>query len=100
QTFHALGVVKRRHQGDGDTSPPERLEEERRIVGLADQVLATCSDELFELVRMGAPRHRVSVVPCGIDLDRFRPEGPALPRSGRRYRAVLVSRLVERKGIA
>ena len=24
QTFHALGVVKRRHQGDADTSPPER----------------------------------------------------------------------------
>src|SRR3954468_1154189 len=25
-TFHALGVVKRRYQGDADTSPPARLE--------------------------------------------------------------------------
>src|SRR3954471_22032401 len=32
-TFHALGVVKRRYQGDADTSPPQRLELEREIVG-------------------------------------------------------------------
>src|SRR5688500_14426019 len=30
-TFHALGAVKRRQQGAKDTSPPERLEIERRI---------------------------------------------------------------------
>ncbi|MGI8683242.1 MAG: glycosyltransferase, partial [Mycobacteriales bacterium] len=29
QTFHALGVVKRRQQGSKDTSPPQRLELER-----------------------------------------------------------------------
>ena len=28
-TFHALGVVKRRHQGSRDTSPPERLDVEQ-----------------------------------------------------------------------
>ncbi|MDQ3643465.1 MAG: glycosyltransferase, partial [Actinomycetota bacterium] len=32
QTFHALGVVKRRHQGRRDTSPPERLAAERALV--------------------------------------------------------------------
>ena len=98
QTFHALGVVKRRHQGSSDTSPPERTHEETRIVRRADRVIATCSDELFELVRLGADPHRVSIVPCGVDLRRFRPEGPALPRTARR-RVVIVSRLVPRKGI-
>jgi D-inositol-3-phosphate glycosyltransferase len=98
QTFHALGVVKRRHQGDQDTSPPERIAEESRIVAGADRIVATCSDELFELMRLGAEPARVSVVPCGVDLRRFRPEGPALPRNGRR-RVVVVSRLVPRKGI-
>ena len=29
-TFHALGAVKRRHQGAADTSPPDRLAVERR----------------------------------------------------------------------
>jgi glycogen synthase len=28
QTFHALGVVKRRHQGADDTSPPQRIDTE------------------------------------------------------------------------
>jgi glycosyltransferase involved in cell wall biosynthesis len=106
QTFHALGVVKRRHQGSSDTSPPERLAEEARIARVADRVVATCSDEVFELVRLGADPRRVSVNPCGVNLDRFRPVGPALPRSQRndppqalRHRLVVVSRLVERKGI-
>jgi D-inositol-3-phosphate glycosyltransferase len=98
QTFHALGVVKRRHQGDQDTSPPERLAEEARIVAAADGIVATCSDELFELVRLGAERRRVSVIPCGVDLERFRPQGPAWRRD-RRYRVAVVSRLVPRKGI-
>ena len=99
QTFHALGVVKRRHQGDADTSPPARLREEARIARRADRIVATCTDEVFELARLGADPRRVSVVPCGVDLGRFRPDGPVAGRSGR-PRLVVVSRLVPRKGIA
>jgi D-inositol-3-phosphate glycosyltransferase len=98
QTFHALGVVKRRHQGDKDTSPPARLREERVLARDADRILATCSDEVFELLRLGAGLRRIAVVPCGVDLDLFRPEGPVAER-GRRQRLLVVSRLVERKGI-
>jgi len=97
-TFHALGVVKRRHQGDADTSPPDRLDLERRIVDECDRIVATCSDEVFELMRMGADRRRVSVVPCGVDVSRFRPDGPVAPR-GTRPRIVALSRLVPRKGV-
>jgi D-inositol-3-phosphate glycosyltransferase len=99
QTFHALGVVKKRHQGSKDTSPPERLDVEARIVRDADRIVATCTDELFELVRLGADAGRIHVVPCGVDLDVFRPDGPAEPRSRNLRRVVVVSRLVERKGI-
>jgi D-inositol-3-phosphate glycosyltransferase len=99
QTFHALGVVKRRHQGAKDTSPAERIAVERAIIHQADAIVATCSDEVFELVRLGADLHRVTVVPCGVDLDRFTPHGPAMPRPPHRHRLVVVSRLVERKGI-
>lgn len=103
QTFHALGVVKRRHQGAADPSPPGRLEIEDRIVADADRIVATCTDELFELVRLGADRHRVRIVPCGVDLDRFRPDGPVEPRpqhsGGTRPRVLAVARLVERKGV-
>ncbi len=99
QTFHALGVVKRRHQGDKDTSPPPRLREERRLAREADHIVATCSDEVFELLRLGADQRRISVVPCGVDLERFRPDGPVAERDPRRPRLLVVSRLVERKGI-
>jgi D-inositol-3-phosphate glycosyltransferase len=99
QTFHALGVVKRRHQGAKDTSPPSRIREEAMLAKEADRIVATCSEEVFELVRMGADLRRIAVAPCGVDLDLFRPDGPAEPRPAGRHRMLVVSRLVERKGI-
>ena len=99
QTFHALGVVKRRYQGDQDTSPPERLEIERRIVRRAHHIVATCTDEAFELMRLGADRERLTVVPCGVDLSRFRPDGPVAERRAGLRRVLCIGRLVERKGV-
>jgi glycosyltransferase involved in cell wall biosynthesis len=97
QTFHALGTVKRRHQGDRDSSPPQRVHLER-LVGLeVSRIAATCSSEVFELARMGVPGSRVSVVPCGVDLSLFNPQGPVAPRS-RPRRVLAVGRLVPRKG--
>lgn len=97
-TFHALGVVKRRYQGDADTSPPERLDVEADIVRDADRIVATCTDEAFELMRLRADGGKVRVVPCGVDLDLFGADGPAEPR-GRAHRLVYAGRLVARKGI-
>src|SRR4029453_10851622 len=99
QTFHALGIVKRRYQGDKDTSPPERLATERRIVRSAAHIVATCTDEAFELMRLGADRERLTVVPCGVDLELFHPDGPVAPRRGGLRRLLCVGRLVERKGV-
>ena len=98
-TFHALGVVKQRHQGARDTSPVERRAVEERLVRKADRVVATCSDEVFELLRLGGDRRRISVVPCGVDLTTFRVGGPVDERTPGRARLVYVGRLVERKGI-
>jgi D-inositol-3-phosphate glycosyltransferase len=99
-TFHALGVEKRRHQGKADTSPSTRIAEERRIVREADRIVATASAEVFELLRMGASPRTLKIVPCGVDLERFTPNGPAEERRGDRMRVVTLSRLVPRKGIA
>jgi glycosyltransferase involved in cell wall biosynthesis len=98
-TFHALGTVKRRHQGSKDTSPAARLLIERRIASGVDRIVATCTDEVFELLRMGADRRRITVIPCGVDLARFTPEGPTESRPEGVHRVVAACRLVERKGI-
>ncbi|MEU4835983.1 glycosyltransferase [Streptosporangium sp. NPDC023615] len=98
QTFHALGVVKRRWQGAADTSPPERIATEREIGHGADAVIATCADEVAELRAMGVPEEGVTVVPCGVDLDRFRPARPVTGRAGT-CRVLSIGRLVPRKGV-
>ena len=99
QTFHALGTVKRRHQGSRDTSPPTRIPLERRLCRTVDRVIATCSDEVQELRAMGLPPWRASVIPCGVDTDAFRPV-PVPPRQrSDRPTLLVIGRLVERKGV-
>ena len=98
-TFHAHGVVKRRHQGSKDTSPPERIAIEEGLTQTVDHIVATSTDEVFELARLGTDPRQTSVIPCGVDLSLFRPNGPVEPRTAGLGRVVVVSRLVERKGI-
>jgi glycosyltransferase involved in cell wall biosynthesis len=97
-TCHALGTVKRRHQGSADTSPPSRITTERTVASSVTRVLASCTDEVRELVAMGAPRAHIDVVGSGVDRTRFTPDGPRAPR-GRRPRLLVVGRLVPRKGV-
>jgi D-inositol-3-phosphate glycosyltransferase len=102
QTFHALGAVKRRHQGSADTSPTMREGAERHLALSCDAIVATCADEVRELVALGADRHRLHVVPCGIDPVLFSASAGPPPhgRNGCAARIVAVSRLVPRKGLA
>jgi glycosyltransferase involved in cell wall biosynthesis len=102
-TFHALGSVKRRQQGAADTSPPERIDLERRLCREVDHVIATCTDEVAELEQLGLPRSRATVIPCGVDTQLFRP-GPEQPPAKlgprqSRHRVLVIGRMVTRKGI-
>jgi D-inositol-3-phosphate glycosyltransferase len=97
QTYHALGSVKRRHQGAADTSPARRIAYERELGNAVDQVIVQCQDEICELAQLGVPRKRMTLVPSGVNTERFRPDGPAEPRSAC-HRILSVGRLVERKG--
>lgn len=106
QTFHALGSVKRRHQGARDTSPAERVARERLLCRAVDRIVATCTDEVAELVALGADPDRVDVVPCGVDVGRFRPDPARAEHLRERrdrepgtLRLLTVGRLVERKGV-
>ena len=96
QTFHALGITKRRHQGLNDTSHPARIRMETALASSADAVAATSEEELDELLSCGARPHLAEVVPCGVDISLF------TPATGQRQtarRIAAVGRLVERKGV-
>ncbi|OBB01787.1 glycosyl transferase [Mycobacteriaceae bacterium 1482268.1] len=95
QTFHALGAVKGHRQGARDARPKDRLE--AAVARSATWVAATCTGEVVELMRMGRSRTRISVVPCGVDQDLFRPDGTAT-RKGAKHRILGVGRLVPGKG--
>ncbi len=76
QTFHSLGSAAHRHLGAADDSPSERTHLEPLIARGATHVIATSSDEIFDLVRQGSPRSRTTMVPSGVDTEAFTPEDP------------------------
>jgi D-inositol-3-phosphate glycosyltransferase len=90
QTFHSLGVEQRRHLGRAYAGPGERIPLERALTRAVDLAVAQSTDEVDELTRMGLQRASVVVVPTGVDVDRFHPDGEAAPRD-RRPRILSVS---------
>jgi glycosyltransferase involved in cell wall biosynthesis len=99
QSFHALGSVKQRHQKAADTSPVARIRLEGQIARSADAIVATCTDEVSELAIYGTPLGRIHVVPCGVDTELFRPNGPASPCPGDTFQIIAFGRLVPRRGV-
>lgn len=77
QSFHGLKFVEHRlHR----LVVRGRTDLERLVALAADRVVATSSEELFGLVRLGVPRRKMSLVPWGVDAERFSPDGPVAPR--------------------
>jgi D-inositol-3-phosphate glycosyltransferase len=82
QTFGSLGAAEQR-LGLAERLSDVRFRLEACIARSADVVLASSAEELADLARLGVARTRAKVVPCGVDPDRFSPEGPVAERSGR-----------------
>ncbi|MER7131392.1 glycosyltransferase [Streptosporangium saharense] len=71
----------------------------RRAIGRrASAVIAGCGDEESTLIRMGVPRRNIAVIPCGVDVERFRRQGPAAAK-GTRPRLLHVGPLSPYKGV-
>ncbi|HTZ30377.1 MAG TPA: glycosyltransferase, partial [Streptosporangiaceae bacterium] len=50
------------------------------IARTADAVLASSAEELADLARLGVPRAKIKVVPCGVDTEQFSADGPVAER--------------------
>ncbi len=78
--FHSLGKAKNRARVS-EHEPIHRLEGEREIALNADRVICASHDERELLVRLyGVPSAAMEVVPCGVDLDTFRPRDKRVVR--------------------
>lgn len=104
-TFHALGRVRRLHQGEADRFPPERPALEAQIIAAADCVIAECPQDRHDLMtHYAADPAKIRIVPCGFDSTELWPIDKAVARSELGFapdeRVVLqLGRLVPRKGI-
>jgi D-inositol-3-phosphate glycosyltransferase len=104
-TFHALGRVRRQHQGDADQFPLERPAIEDAIVADADAIVAECPQDRTDLVTLyRADPRKIAVIPCGFDAGEFWPIARRFARRtlglGADERVVVnIGRLVPRKGV-
>ncbi|MBO0699165.1 MAG: glycosyltransferase family 1 protein [Zavarzinella sp.] len=104
-TFHALGRVRRLHQGPADNFPAERLAIEDRVVAEADRIIAECPQDATDLTTLyRADRARLQTVPCGFDPEEFGPMNrlrvrAALRLSPAQFVVLQLGRMVPRKGV-
>jgi glycosyltransferase involved in cell wall biosynthesis/phosphoheptose isomerase len=104
-TFHALGKVRRQHQGKADKFPDIRFRIEEQVVRSTDGIIAECPQDRVDLMSLyGASADKIHVVPCGVDLNDFWPIPPAQARATLGFspneRILLqLGRMVPRKGV-
>jgi len=71
--FHTLGAVKNA-VGVGEDDPELRLQTERELARDCDHIIAATENERAQLVGYcNASPDAISVIPCGVNLDLFRP---------------------------
>lgn len=82
QTFNSLGAAEQQYRAP---QPPSdvRLRLETCIARHADLILASSLQEQADLARLGVRKSAVKVVPCGVDTQRFSPDGPTADRGER-----------------
>jgi D-inositol-3-phosphate glycosyltransferase len=104
-TFHALGHVRRFHQGNNDLFPLQRLEIEAKLVAEADAIIAECPQDQDDLVNFyQADLAKVSIVPCGFNPKEFYPIDKVRSKKKLGFDAnqkliLQLGRMVPRKGV-
>lgn len=104
-TFHALGRVRRLHQGADDGFADARFDIEDELVRESHRIVAECPQDLRDMIEhYGADASRVDIVPCGFDPDELQPVERGEARARLRWPAdaftvLQLGRMVPRKGV-
>lgn len=74
QMFHTTAHMKNAVSAQADRETDLRLRTEKRLLTLANGIIAANPDERADLIwRMGVPTDKVCTIPPGVDLALFRP---------------------------
>jgi D-inositol-3-phosphate glycosyltransferase len=75
QMFHTLGMLKNSvARSSAEMEPTQRIRGEREVVAAADRLIAANPVEYSHLVDLyEAEPQKIRIVPCGVDIDLFRP---------------------------
>lgn len=72
--FHGLGAVAQEASNISDRLPAERLDIEDEIIWHADQIIATCPNEMKDLIHYyHVDTVKVEIIPCGYNPEDFHP---------------------------
>lgn len=72
-SFHTLGEAKVRARAEENESEV-RIRSEKDILHRADRIVAVSEHERGNMIDFyGAPGDRIQVIPCGVDMDVFKP---------------------------
>ncbi|HEY1015870.1 MAG TPA: glycosyltransferase [Herpetosiphonaceae bacterium] len=79
--FHTLAAMKNTVARGDEGETDERVEAERLLLQSVDRVVAATPLDRAQMVwHYGADAERIEVIPCGVDLDQFRPLDPGAAR--------------------
>ncbi len=104
-TFHALGHIRRIHQGSNDRFPEERIAIEEQAVKEASLIIAECPQDREDLMKYyHAPAEKITIIPCGVNTEELYPLNKSMARSllGLPYNERILlqlGRMVPRKGV-
>ena len=101
--FHTLGLLKNR-AGLGELEPSYRVAGEMAVALSADHIIASTAGEKQDLVNLyKVSREKISVIPCGINSEMFRPVDKQYARGktglGTKKTALFVGRHDPLKGL-
>jgi len=71
--FHTLGAAKN-SIGIGENEPELRIASEREVINSCDRIIASTAKEREDLItHYGASPDKITIIPCGVNLDLFKP---------------------------
>jgi D-inositol-3-phosphate glycosyltransferase len=104
-TFHALGKVRRRHQGKKDWFSDKGFAFEERVISEANQIVALCPQDRDDLTRLyKADPNKITIIPNGYTASEMYPMDMLLARAllglDPKEKIILqLGRMVPRKGV-